>query len=212
MHIYELRKLVGREETTYTELKGLLRGYSQPKNKVSAWIKSGDLIRVKQGIYIFNPKLTDDFYSKELLASWMYGPSIISLHYALGWYSLIPEIVHDITSITTKRSKKFITPVGTFSYKHCSVKKFMVGVVSMEVLKYTNVLMATKEKAIADFLYHCTESLDDVQEMEEHILDNMRMNEDVLSEIDKVLLGKIADTYKNNNVNLFKEWIYRNYV
>src|SRR5205085_9208942 len=101
-----------REEIDYQFLLSLLLEYARPREKISAWLKSGELIRVKKGLYIFGPQVAQGPYSPEVLANLIYGPSAISLNYALSFYGLIPERVTTITSITNKRNKQFSTAVG----------------------------------------------------------------------------------------------------
>ena len=65
---------------------------------------------------------------REYLANLIYGPSYISLDYALSLHGLIPERVETITSVTTRRSRHFDTPFGTFSYRMLNGRRYAVGV------------------------------------------------------------------------------------
>src|SRR5207302_3122946 len=103
MHIQEIRNLAPFEEIDYLFLSGTLKGYAQPRNKIKAFIAHKDLIRVKKGLYVFGPKVARIPYCKELLANLIYGPSAISLEYALSFYGFIPEKVEELTSITVGR-------------------------------------------------------------------------------------------------------------
>ncbi|MEM1244661.1 MAG: hypothetical protein AAGG80_07595, partial [Pseudomonadota bacterium] len=116
MNIETLRKLAGKEEIDYQFIVSALAGYARPRDKISNWLKSGQLIRVKKGLYIFGKSVALQPYSKEVLANLIYGPSAISLTYALSYYGLIPERVDVITSVTNKRHKSFATCIGEFSY------------------------------------------------------------------------------------------------
>lgn len=49
MNIEQLRKLAGREEIDYPFLMSALSNYAWPREKISNWLKSGELIRVKKG-------------------------------------------------------------------------------------------------------------------------------------------------------------------
>src|SRR5579863_4722297 len=60
--------------------------------------KEGLLQRLKKGVYILK---TDSPSDKEI-ANALYKPSYISFDYALSYYSIIPEMVYEITSATTK--------------------------------------------------------------------------------------------------------------
>jgi hypothetical protein len=78
------------------------------------------------------------------IANPLYGPSYISLEYALSYYGLIPERVESITSVTTKRSKKFITPLGSFSYEHIPLKAYPIGIVG----GYRKILSSKANRAV----------------------------------------------------------------
>src|SRR3990167_4009219 len=114
MKIEALRKLAGGEEIDYQFLMSALQDYAQPRDKVSQWLKTGELVRVKKGLYVFGKTVAETAYSQEVLANLIYGPSAISLSYALSFYGLIPERVPVITSITNNRIKSFATSIGTF--------------------------------------------------------------------------------------------------
>ena len=76
-------------------------------NKVSALEKRGDLIRLKQGLYVNHADVSQKPLSLFLIGNNLYGPSYISLQSALRYYGLIPEQVFTICSMTTKPSKIF---------------------------------------------------------------------------------------------------------
>lgn len=56
-----------------------------------------------------------------LLANILYQPSYISLEFALSYYSLIPESVYLITSVTTKPTREFA--VGKLFFSYQTIKK-----------------------------------------------------------------------------------------
>lgn len=152
MNIYQLRHLAQREELDYDYLLYLLRDYKQPRIKIRQWLANKDLIRVKKGFYIFPPHVAQSLSSKELLANWIYGPSALSFHYALGFYQLIPERVYRMTSVTIKRSKTFETPCGVFQYTHIPVKIYHQGLTIYTQTDHQKFFIARPEKAIADLL------------------------------------------------------------
>src|SRR5436190_9717139 len=98
MRINLLRKLAEKEIIDYTFLISVLSNYASPRDKITAWLKSGDLIRVKKGLYVFGKDVALTPFSHEVLANLIYGPSAISLSYALAFYGLIPERVTTVTS------------------------------------------------------------------------------------------------------------------
>jgi hypothetical protein len=106
----ELRKRIAGEEFDYQALLDGLREYDCPRDKITALLKKGMIIRVKKGIYIFGESYRRRPFSRELLANMIYGPSYISLDTALHHHGLIPERVEAMMSVTEGRGRRFFTP------------------------------------------------------------------------------------------------------
>ncbi len=87
----QLRQFIPYEEFDYLTLVGSLKTYARPRDKITALLRAGTIVRVKKGLYVFGPPLRREAYSQELLANWIYGPSYLSLEYALGRYGMIPD-------------------------------------------------------------------------------------------------------------------------
>ncbi|MBN1127558.1 MAG: hypothetical protein JXA71_01125 [Chitinispirillaceae bacterium] len=152
MRVDQLRNSVINEELDHVMLISFLSGYANPRDKISRLLQSGDLIRVKKGLYVFGPEAARKPYSIETLANQIYGPSAISLEYALSWYGMIPERVALVQSVTLSRNKLFKTPVGVFSYTHQNPELFAEGIALLTPDPTHHILMATREKALADLL------------------------------------------------------------
>lgn len=144
-----LRNQVGREEFDYQALMAALSKYSNPRDKVTRLLRQGAVVRVKKGLYVFGEEFRKRPFSRELLANLIYGPSFLSLDYALAYHGLIPERVEVLTSSTTKRARRFDTPVGQFHYRQAPVWYYHLG---MDRVKHGDVafLIAVPEKALAD--------------------------------------------------------------
>ena len=139
----------------YATLKSILSGmnYENINAKITNLKKKNILIPVKKGLYIHNSKITKNIISKELLSNLLFdNPSYISLDYALYFYGLIPESVHEITAVTPFRSKHFKTKIGVFSYKQIRKELFKLGIQIAET-KNAYFLIASKEKALCDKIY-----------------------------------------------------------
>src|SRR5689334_21193947 len=98
MELDELRKQVAGEEFDYQILMDVLRAYDRPRDKIRAFLKKKSIVRIKKGLYIFGETLARNPPSREILANLIYGPSYISLDYALHYHGLIPERVESVTS------------------------------------------------------------------------------------------------------------------
>jgi len=88
---------------------------------------------------------------KNYAANVIYGPSYLSLEYALSFYGLVPERVTDITCVTTLKTAVFDNPLGRYVYQHIKPEAFR-GFISMGEFP-SRFFMAGPEKAVVDFLY-----------------------------------------------------------
>ena len=127
MSIIGIRKRINREIFDYQTLMVALEEYARPRDKITDLIRKNNIIRIKKGLYIFGDDYRRYPFSRELLANLIYGPSYISLEYALHYHGLIPERVEALTSITTGRSRIFLTPVGLFKYYCSPLQAFQTG-------------------------------------------------------------------------------------
>src|SRR3989344_4189475 len=75
--------------------------------------KGGFILQLKRGFYVFPDFLPPDVY----VANKLYSPSYLSLEFALSYHGVIPETVYEITSVTTKTTRRFETLGKAFSYR-----------------------------------------------------------------------------------------------
>ena len=200
-----LRNSLLTEEFDYGFIKHALCEYKNPRVKINDLLKKGKIIRVKKGLYVFGPELAREPYSKEVLANLIYGPSYISLEYALSFYDLIPERVEAVTSITSKRKKFFNTPVGIFSYRYINPSIYSYGVTLYEVDKNHSILIASKEKALSDMLYFFGKIKDETQ-IKKYLFEDLRMDIEEIKDFDLKKVNKLAGLY-GHNMNLFYNFL-----
>lgn len=122
------------------------------RNQLTRWQKKGLLIQLKRGIYVLNKGDRKVNPSRFFLANQLFWPSYVSLESALGYYGLIPEVVVDVTSVTTKKTSRLVNPVGSFIYQHIKPDAFE-GYRSYKDKAGLECLIAEPEKAVVDFLY-----------------------------------------------------------
>ena len=96
-------------------LLSILGEYRSPNDKIVCMIDEGLLLPVKKGLYAVSPEITGIPLSLPLVANLLYGPSYVSMDFALYHYGIIPERVIEVTSMTTKRGKHYNLQVGRFS-------------------------------------------------------------------------------------------------
>jgi len=201
-HIQE-RSLVN--ELDYQFAMDCLKNYASPRSKLSRLIKSGALIRIKKGLYLLGPKFKHSPYCPELLANLIYGPSYVSLERALQIYGLIPEYVEMITSVTSKIGKEFRTPIGNFLYAHCHPKSYSVGITTMSFSKYENPLIATPEKALADLLTIRKGKVGSMHQIEQILLEDLRIEEEDLRNLDLKQIKKIKDAFPHSAIHFLEK-------
>lgn len=110
--------------------------------------KNKAVIRVKRGLYSLPDTLPPELY----LANKLYSPSYISRESALSYHGVIPETVYEITSVTTKSTRKFETVGKIYSYRR--IKKPAFTGYTVEKLRGFAFRIADAEKAFVDALYY----------------------------------------------------------
>jgi len=181
----------------------ILKDYRSPRDKISRMIIKKEIIQVKKGLYILSPEFGNPIDLK-VLANLIYGPSYISMEYALSFWGLIPEKVEEITSMTNKRNKFFKTPLGSFSYKYLHNSKFSIGIerIAGEAGAF---LIASKEKAICDRLVSIRDL--DQQEIPEFLEYDLRLDVDEVLGLNIQLVNEIAQVYNKKSVKSFFNWL-----
>ena len=116
-----------RQPITRQLLKSWLKDYKRPNDKINALKAEGVLASVKKGFYIAGPKSYSGRPENALLANHLLGPSYVSMDTALSFYGLIPGRVYEITSMTTKATREFDTPIGLFTYTHLPLPYYAFG-------------------------------------------------------------------------------------
>ncbi len=208
--IEDLRRAIPFEEFDYQALMGALDGYARPRDKVTDLLAKGTIIRIKKGLYIFGEKWRRKPYSREILANLIYGPSCVSLDYALHYHGLIPERVEAVTSVTPKRGARFSTPVGLFLYNCVPKAGFSVGLGRIELEDGRAFLIASPEKALADKLRQERGlGIRSQKECLAYLVDDLRVEEAALGDLDAGLLDKLSKAYHSPRIALLAGLVRR---
>ena len=179
---------------------------SSPSEKIRALEKDGQLIRLKRGLYVVSDEVSGKPVNACLCANHIYGPSYVSLHWALRWYGLIPERVHTMTSVTTKRSRMFENSLGRFTYEQVKPEYFAIGINRIEEDGVT-FMMASREKALCDMILHDTYlPPQSVKGLWQYLEEDIRLDVDELSTFDVSIIEACAKLGKKENIlnNLIK--------
>ena len=109
--------------------------------------KQGFILKVKRGLYSFPDALPPELY----LANKLYDPSYISREFALSYHGVIPEMVYEITSVTTKATRRFEALGKVFSYR--KIKRVAYTGYEIQKQKGLSFNIANAEKAFVDINY-----------------------------------------------------------
>ncbi len=199
----QIRNSISVEEFDYQTLVHALQSYAKPRDKISTLLKKRVIIRVKKGLYIFGDNYRRSSYSKELLANLIYGPSYLSLEFALHYYGMIPELVRACTSVCIGRSRRFSTPIGLYLYKSIPLAAFSSGVTVVKLSNDRSFLIANSEKALADKL-HFTHGLKITTqvELEYYLIENLRIDLELLSTLTLSKIDEYAKLYRSQKIRL----------
>lgn len=194
-------------EIDYQFAMDCLKNYASPRSKLTRLLKSDALIRIKKGLYVLGNRFKLRPYCLELLANLIYGPSYVSLERALQIYGLIPEHVEVVTSVTSKVSKEFRTPIGNFLYAHCHPSNYSVGVTTMSFSDNDRALIATPEKALTDMLTIRRGKVTSIEQINQILLEDLRIEEEDLLALDFKLISKIQETAPHSAIHFLEKWL-----
>lgn len=201
---------ISYEEFDYQTLLDAVKGYAHPRMKISNLLAKGTIIRVKKGLYVFGEYQRRRPYSRELLANLIYGPSYISLEYALHYHGMIPERAETVTSVTPGRSRSFASPVGTFSYRMIPMEAFRTGMDQVALDGERSFLIAIPEKALADRVAaERGAAITSQKELHEYLLTGLRVDESSLKGLDPDRLEEISLRYRSRRVKLLADLVRR---
>ena len=120
-------------------------------NTFKTW-QDKDLVRkLRNGLYLNNAFEVGTRVDKFVIANELYAPSYISLYTALSYYSLIPEYVIEILSVTTNKTKQFLRKDTRYRY-HTLKPELFWGYENVP-WRGTTYSVAYPEKAILDLAY-----------------------------------------------------------
>lgn len=103
--------------------------------------------KLRNGLYALEGKRPPVFF----IANKLYRPSYVSLESALSHYSIIPEVVYSVTSVTSKPTQGFDVLDKSFTYTRIKQSAFQ-GYTAKKESDHAY-LIAEPEKALADYLY-----------------------------------------------------------
>jgi len=173
-------------------------GYNGINDKINKLKKDGLLETLKRGTVT----------SKEIIANTLLSPSYISFDYALYFYGLIPESVHDVTSATTKSSKTFKTKTGTYSFRQVKKELYPIGL-KIEFTKNGNFIIASKEKALCDKVYYTKDiQITSKKMMLEFLEYDIRIDMEELEDCDINIFQKYYEISKSKKIQFLLQILH----
>jgi len=113
------------------------------ENNIRRLIEKNILISLEKGKYMVAESDVSDFE----IANFLYSPSYISFETALNYHGILSQFPFEITSATSKKSKK--KEILGKTYRYIKINKRLY----MGYYKSGNCLIAYPEKALFDYLY-----------------------------------------------------------
>jgi predicted transcriptional regulator of viral defense system len=119
---------------------------------VADWTRAGKVVQLRRGVYALAEPGGQRRPHPFVLANRLAPASYVSLQMALSYYSLIPEHVAVVTSVTTGRPGQWETAYGRFVFRHIQTP-FFYGFEYRAVSRSEQAFVATPEKALLDLVY-----------------------------------------------------------
>jgi len=161
------------------------------------WQQKGYLVKIIKGWYCFSEYRSVENISW-LASNLIYYPSYISLHSALSYYNLIPEAIYITTSVSTRKTRKFNTVIGNYSYNSIKRSAFGFGHKLIDMNSERNsrkILIADLEKALLDFFYI------NHQYNTETDMEDLRLDQMVLKTMNMTNFYDYLDKFENKALN-----------
>lgn len=176
-------------------LRQCLSEYYNPDLEIRKMRKRHELYYLTKGWYATNPDYP--FIAAETICH----PSYLSFEFALAHYGLIPERVYVITSATfqERKQKKIQNDLGCFYYHDVPAEIYPYGV-TMQKFQGEYYKLASPEKALCDKLYRIRPSVKDPKDLFILLTENLRIEEEDLSNLSKSDLRFFSEHYPNKNV------------
>ena len=153
MRYSHLVDIVGAEPVFETPLlaAGNVSRY-QAQRRLTDWSKSGKVKPLRRGLYVLPKTVRRVEPHPFVIANKLVAGSYVSLEMALSHYSLIPEHVAVITSVTTGRPGTWQNEFGRFLFRHIHPHYFF-GVEYRLLADKQYAYVAYPEKALLDLIY-----------------------------------------------------------
>lgn len=189
---------LGNIPITSSVISSLYPGISGKNQKISQLEQANEIIRLKRGLFVVSPEVSDKQLSTELIANHLYAPSYVSMSSALRYYGLTPEAVYMTQSMTIKHSRQFETPIGIFSYTCVPREVFHIGLTNIVGSDFSFII-ATPEKALCDLIANSPKvNLRYLSEARQYLEDDIRLDMDAFYQMNPAIFREYAGIGKKS--------------
>jgi hypothetical protein len=171
-------------------------------------VSSGEVLRLKPGLYCLPEPWRRDSLHPFALASVLLSPSHVSLETALWHHGLIPEAVREVASVTPLRARTFQTPVGSFTYRTVPTRDARAGVRATEVARNIWAFIATPLRAVADLVY-LRRGVNYEKDGLAFLTDSLRIELEDLQPVHDADVDEIASSVKNKRTVAYLHGLQR---
>jgi len=162
-------------------------------------LAAGELLRLRRGLYCLAPQFRRQTLSPYLVAQHLCGPSYVSLETALSHHHWIPEAVHTVASVTSRKSARFETPLGRFTYTRIPQKILYDYVDRLETADTDISFMAQPLKAQVDYVYVNKKDWTGLGP----VVTSLRIDDAEFAQVSAADLAGLAKNYPGRRVNRF---------
>ena len=185
-----MKLAIPEEPFDHVYLISLLGDYVNANDKIRRMVKSGEILKLKKGLYVSADSSTHRF----TVANLLYSPSYVSLESALSYWGMIPEKVVNITSVTNKRTREYTNKLGQFYYNPIKSSSLHLGIVYDAANRF---VIANQTKAVSDYLKVKKIKYKDVIALLEN---DLRIDIEAIAALDLELLSLLGEEYKSPSI------------
>ena len=143
------------------------------------WLKRDLLIRLKRGFYV-PASYWHNCHDKDsylfFLAALLFSPSYVSKETVLARYGILSEAVFGVAAVTSQATKNYRSQIANFSYS--KIKAVLFTGYKQQEFNGKSYYMATKSKALFDYLYFLKRTM---KHINEKTVGELRLNLEVMS-------------------------------
>ena len=197
----KLKAKLSSEVFTQADISIALGDYRQQAihSGISRSLRSGDILKLKRGLYLFGERLRRDPISLFSISNRMYAPSYVSFESALSHHGLIPEAVYVTTSACYLRKKKqFNTLIGDFTFDYVPGAPFFQGV--GYATNGRNTLIANPLKALFDLIYQRKVLYSDLEDLESDLRIDIDSLQEYIAGYSYKVMEQLAVSYRKKNI------------